>query len=160
MTQTAPAGLNLAILVTGLAEFLREQQKLQNPILPAPFPDELARVFEMSGHHIVALVLVAQSDDEFVATERHAIVRHCAARALKAGLELSAMESDALDDYLRGFLPNLTQFISAVERLKQDTKDEIAELIAASLQVVEADGVVRMQEALYLTSLEHDLRAL
>ena len=160
MTQTDPAGLSLAILVAGLAEFLREQQKLQNTIVPGPFPDVVARVFEMSGHHIVALVLVAQSDDEVVATERQTIVRHCAVRAQKAGLELSAMESDALYDYLRGFRPNLLQFISAMEPLKHDTKDEIADLIAASREVVEADGVVRLQEALYLTSLERDLLAL
>jgi tellurite resistance protein len=160
MTRTDPAGASLAILVSGLAEFLREQQKLQNPILPGPFPEELARVFEISGHHLVALVLVARSDDEVVATERQTIVRHCTDRAEKAGVELSSMEKAALYDYLRHFRPTLIQFISAMERLNHDTKNEIADLIAAARAVVEADGVVRLQEALYLTSLERELLAL
>jgi|SRR5882672_6448948 len=160
MTRTNPADASLAILVAGLAEFLREQQKLRSAILPGPFPDELARVFEVSGHHIVALILVARSDDEVVATERQTIVRHCADRAQKAGLELSSMERAALYDYLHDFRPTLMQLISAVERLKHDTKGEIAELIAAAQEVVEADGVVRLQEALYLTSLQRDLLSL
>jgi hypothetical protein len=127
MTRTNPADASLAILVAGLAEFLREQQKLRSPILPGPFPDELARVFEVSGHHIVALMLVARSDDEVVATERQTIVRHCADRAQKAGLESSSTEKAALYDYLRHFRPTLMQLIFAVERLKHDTKGEIAE---------------------------------
>lgn len=70
------------------------------------------------------------------------------------------MERDALYDCLRDFRPNLTQFISAMERLKHDTKEEIADLITAAREVVEADGVVRLQEALYLTALQRDLLAL
>jgi tellurite resistance protein len=117
-------------------------------------------VFEVCGHHLVALVLVARSDDKVVATERQAILRHCVDCTEKAGLEMSSMEKAALYDFLRQFRPTLTQFISAIERLKHDTKGEIADLIACAREVVEADGVVRLQEALYLTSLERDLLAL
>ncbi|MEA2824994.1 MAG: hypothetical protein QOF03_1476 [Alphaproteobacteria bacterium] len=108
----------------------------------------------------MALVLVARSDDEVVATERQAILRHCVDRAQKAGLKLSSAERASLYDCLRYFRPNLMQFISAMEQLKQDTKDEAAALIAAAREVVEADGIVRLQEALYITMLQRDLHAL
>jgi tellurite resistance protein len=160
MTHADPSRANLAILVDGLVAFLHQQQKLQKRTVPGPFPDELARVFAMSGHHIVALMLVARSDDELVATERQAILRHCADRAQRAGEELSPAERASLYDYMREFRPNLSQFISAMEQLKKDSKDELADLIAAAREVVEADGVVRLQEALYITSLQRDLHAL
>jgi hypothetical protein len=160
MTHADPSHANLAILVDGLVAFLHGQHKLQNKTVPGPFPDELARVFAMSGHHIVALMLAAQSDDELVATERQAILRHCADRAERAGEELSPAERASLYDYLREFRPNLTQFISVMEQLKKDSKEEIARLIAAAREVVEADGVVRLQEALYITTLQRYLLAL
>ncbi|HMI95735.1 MAG TPA: hypothetical protein VK479_04435 [Micropepsaceae bacterium] len=160
MAQADPTDLNLAVLVDGLVAFLQEQQKLQKSVLPGPFPDELAQMFEVSGHHIVALLLVARSDDKVVATERQAILRHCVDRAQKAGQEVSPTERASLYDYLWHFRPNLMQLVSATEQLKRDTKDEIVELIATAREVVEADGIVRLQEALYLTSLQRDLHAL
>jgi len=160
MTQTDPTGVSLAVLVSRFVAFLRERQKMQHPTTPGPFPDELAPVFELSGHHLVVLVLLAGADDKVVSSECQAIVRHGAHRAQKAGNELSSVERGALYDYLRHFHPTPMQCISATERLRHDTKAELTDLIVAARQVVEADGVVRLQEALYLNSFERDLGAL
>jgi hypothetical protein len=69
-------------------------------------------------------------------------------------------EKAALHDYLRDFQPALMDLIPALERLKHDTKDEIAGLMSAALAVVEADRVTRLQEALFLISLMQDVAQL
>jgi hypothetical protein len=73
---------------------------------------------------------------------------------------MTAEEEATLSDYLRNFRPTMLQLTPMLERLKHDTKPEIAGLIAAAHALVEADGVVRLQEVTYLASLQHDLLAL
>ncbi len=160
MTSTDASGVDLAILVDGLVAYLQERQKQYAASGPRPAPEKLARVFDSFGDHLVALMLVARSDDDVAAVEREVILRYCEERARKKGLELTAAEAVALDDYLRHFRPTLAQSISAIEsieRLKHAGKDEIAGLIACARAVVEADGVLRLQEALYLGALQRDL---
>jgi hypothetical protein len=151
---------SLQILIDRLVAFLQEQQKQPKTSLSIPSPDGLGRVFDTFSHHLVALMLVARSDDKVVERERAAILEHCADRARKAGLEMTAAERNALHEYLRHFHPAEMLLGPAMAQLKRDRKDDIAALVAAAHRVVEADGVVRLQEASYLLSLQHDLIAL
>jgi hypothetical protein len=75
-------------------------------------------------------------------------------------VELKSAEEQALEDYLRRFLPTLKQLIPALDQLKHDTKAEIADLISAAHTLVGADGAVRLQEVTYLASLQDALHAL
>jgi len=149
----------LAILVDDLVAYLKSQN-LQDGVQPRIPPAGLERVFDTFSHHLVALSLVARADAKVVARERETILRHCVNRARIAGLEMTAEEEATLSDYLRHFRPTMLQLTPMLERLKHDTKPEIAGLIAAAHALVEADGVVRLQEVTYLASLQHDLLAL
>jgi len=161
MTQTLVAPPTLAALVEDLVTYLRDQHELQETTHPHPLPPEgLERVFDTFGHHLVALALVARSDDKVAVQEREVILRHCKSRALLAGLEMTPEEEQVLEDYLRQFLPTLKQLIPTLDQLKHDTKAEIAGLIADAHALVEADGTVRLREVAYLASLQDALHAL
>jgi hypothetical protein len=76
MTQTLVAP-TLAALVDDLVIYLRDQHKLQETTPPHPLPPEgLERVFNAFGHHLVALALVARSDDKVAIQEREVILLH------------------------------------------------------------------------------------
>lgn len=161
MTKTHAATRSLAALVDELVIYLRDQHKLQEATHPSPVPPEgLERVYDTFSHHLVALALVARSDDNVAAKEREVILDHCKARAELAGLTMTDDEEAALDHYLRHFLPTLKQLIPTLDRLKHDSRAEIADLIAAAHTLVEADGTVRLQEVAYLASLQDALLAL
>jgi len=161
MTQTHVAPPTLAALVDDLVTYLRGQHTLQETTHPHPLPPEgLERVFDAFGHHLVALAVVARSDDKVASEERDVILHHCKSRALSVKLELTPGEEQMLEDYLRHFLPTLKQLIPTLGQLKHDTKAEIAGLIAAAHALVEADVAVRLQEAAYLASLQDALHAL
>jgi len=163
MSHAKTSHSDLGILVEGLVAFLRNRHKEKTPSAPHPVPDQLARVFATFADHLVALILVARSDDKVVDEEREVILRYCVEHARKRGFELTLEEKAALDHYLRRFKPSMPQMIAAmeaVERLKHGTKDEVAELIGGARAVIEADGVVRLQEALYLDELQHNLHSL
>jgi hypothetical protein len=160
MNWTHPSATSLSSLVEGLVAFLREQQKRPRTVPAQPVPGELARTVRTFADHLVILMLVARSDDNVAPSEREVILRYCADRACKHGAELSTREEQSLSDYLRHFHPTLTEITSATERLRHADADEIAALIAAAHAVVEADGVVRLQEAMYLGSLEHALASI
>ena len=127
---------------------------------PKPVPKGLARVYESFGHHLVILMLVACADDEVAAVERDVILRYCQDRVRQSGSEFTPGEMSTLEEFLRDYHPSLAQIIAAIHQLKFEAKSDIAELIAGAHAVVEADGVVRAQEALYLGSLRRDLLAL
>ena len=160
MTHSHIPRASLAALVDQLVAYLKDQHNPQDGAQPRTLPVGLERMFDTFSHHLVALSLVARSDAKVVAKEREVILRHCASRARIAGLEMTAEEEGTLSDYLRHFRPTMQQLTPMLERLKHDTKVEIAELIAAAHALVEADGVVRLQEVTYLASLQHDLLAL
>jgi tellurite resistance protein len=151
----------LAALVDELVVYLRDQHKLQEATHPHPRPpDGLERIFDTFSSHLVALALLARSDDKVAAQERDVILGYCKGRAMLAGLEMTAEEEQVLEDYLRHFLPTLKQLVPTLDQLKHDTKAEIAGLIAAAHTLVEADGTVRLQEVAYLASLQDALHAL
>jgi len=148
-------------LVDELVVYLRDQHKLQETTHPHPTaPEGFEWVFDSFSHHLVALALLARSDDKVAVQEREVILRHCKIRALAAGLEMTPDEDDALEHYLRHFLPTLKQLIPALDQLKYDAKADIAGLISAAHALVEADGTVRLQEVAYLASLQDALLSL
>jgi len=73
---------------------------------------------------------------------------------------MTADEDTALGEYLRHFRPTMQQLTPMLERLKHDTKAEIAGLIAAAHALVKADGTVSLQEVAYLASLQRALLTL
>jgi hypothetical protein len=153
--------MSLGILVGRFGAFLRERPGTQQPASPGtPFPSELSRVREAFGHHLVPLMLLARCDGEAAIAERQVILRYCIERAQKAGLELASEEQSALSDYLCDFYPTRLQLDPALKRLEHDAKDHIAALIVAAQAVVDADGIRRRQEVLFLASLSRDLAAL
>ena len=79
---------------------------------------------------------------------------------MKTGIELTAQEMAALEEYLRHFRPTQFALLPAIARLKQASRAQIERLVAAAHDVVDADGEVRLQEVLFLRSLRHDLAAL
>lgn len=160
MTHSYTPRRSLAVLVDDLIAYLKDQNSPQEGSHPGVPPAGLERVFDSFGHHLVALTLVARSDAKVVAKERESIVRYCASRARRTGREMTAEEEAALSEHLRHFRPTMMHLTPMLERLKHDTKSEIASLIGAAHALVEADGVVRLQEVTYLASLRHDLRAL
>src|SRR5262245_51577885 len=159
MSTPHTATASLAVLVDELVTYLRDQHEPQDESERNAPPAGLARVFDTFSHHLVALTLVARSDDKAVAKEREVTFRHCKSRARTAGLEMSRDEDEALNDYLRDLKPTIQQVSLMLDRLKHDTKAEILGLVAAAHAVVEADGVVRLQEVCYLASLQHALLA-
>jgi hypothetical protein len=159
MTSADASQANLTVLIDHFVAFLREQQKQQALSSAGASPEGLARVFDTFSHHLAALMLLAKSDDRIASSERAVVARHCVERAQKAGLAMTPEEIAALDHYLHHFRPTEMQFLPAIERLKHDSKEDLASLIAAAHAVVEADGVVRLQEALYLSALLRELHA-
>jgi anti-anti-sigma factor len=160
MTRSDPSDASLSTLVGGLVAFLDEQRNRPKTVPARAVPDALTRAFGTCAQHLVILMLVARSDGKVAAEERDVIVRYCAERARRQGTQFDAEEKQALDDYLRGFHPTLTEITSAVEGLRHATIADIAGLISAARAVVEADGVVRLPEAMYLGSLERELIAI
>jgi len=150
---------SLATLVDGLVAYLKDRAGTHASPSDSR-PDGLARVFDSFGHHLIALMLVARSDDDVAAKERDVIQRHCIARARNAGIDTTDDEEAALKNLLRHFRPTMQHVTLMLEGLKHDTKDDIAGLVAAAHAVVQADGAVRFQEMAYLASLQHDLLAL
>ena len=157
MTSANASQANLTVLIDHFVAFLREQQKPQNLSSVGASPEGLERVFDTFGHHLAVLMLLAKSDDKIAGAEREVVLRHCVERAQKAGLAMTPEETAALDRYLHHFRPSEMQFMPAIERLKHDSKDDLAWLVTAAHAVVEADGIVRLQEALYLSSLLREL---
>ncbi len=160
MTRTSAHPASLATLIDALVAFIQDRGQPHLALPQSLPPEQLARVFETFEHHLVALSLVARSDAKVAAAERDVIFRHCVRRAQMAGREMTSAEEDALRDYLRHFRPAMQHMTPMLERLKHDTKGEIGGLIAAAHALVEADGVVRLQELSYLASLQRDLLAL
>ena len=159
MTNNSRPHGDLSILVERFAAFLKEQRKHPELAEPHSVPPILSQPSEIFGHHLVVLMLLAKSDDAITPSEREKVFDYCVARARKAGAELNAEQTHALDHYLQHHRPAEIQLTPALERLKHDSKEDLASLIAAAHAVVEADGVVRLNEAIYLNSLLRDLHA-
>ncbi len=153
--------MTLGVLVGRFAAFMNDQPAPPETAYPErPFPSELKRVREASGHHIVPLMLLSRCDGQSVPEEQEVILLHCAARAKLSGLELSSAEQAALSDYLREFRPTHAQLRPALKRLEHDSKHDIVALVAAAQEVVDADGVRRPREIQFLEQLMRDLAEL
>jgi hypothetical protein len=160
MTRPDHAPHSLAILIDKLVAFLLARQKLNTGIDAGESPNGLARVFDSFGHHLVPLMLLARADDDLAASERDMIVDYCEGRARQSGFVLTPDERTALQNHVRRIHLLPMQLAPAVERLKHDSKADIAALLSAAHALVEADGVVRMQETSFLLSLQDDLNPL
>ena len=147
-------------LVERLTIFLRGQPHLEPTAPIATAPDDLAHVLDALGHHIVVLTLVARADDDILDKERQVIFRYCVDRAARTGHPLTVGERQALQDYLSTFYPPLELLEDALERLKYDSKDDLAALLEAAHEVIGADHIFRVDEVSFLLSLRHDLAAL
>ena len=154
--------MSLGLLVGRFGDFLRE---LPEPSAAAaaeetPFPDQLERMRDQFGHHIVILTLLSRSDGEAVMLERQAILDHCLDRARQAGKPATAAEAAELGDHLRDLRPRMTQFDHAIRRLEDGSKDEMIALVAAAMAVVDADGARRERELEFLADLHRELHTL
>jgi len=153
--------MSFGLLVGRFGSFLREQPPDQVDWGPeTPFPDQLDRLREHFGHHIVLLMLLSRSDGEVVLKEREVILHHCLDQARKAGLPPTASEAAELGDYLRDLRPVMAQFEPAIERLEDGSKDELLAVVAAAIALVDADGTRRPREIEFLTELKRELHAL
>ena len=152
--------MSFGILVGRFADMVRLQPL---PDVPAPppktFPENLAQVREVCGHHIVLLMLLAQADGERHAAEIQQILRHCVERARHAGTVLDAGEEASLGAYLESFRAARTQLDPALRRLERDTKEDFSALIATAQRLIEADGVQRQEEIRLLETMRRDLAA-
>jgi hypothetical protein len=146
----------MGILVARLGDFVREQYA--EPSQPAPavdaFPSHLAHWRELFGHHLIILGLLARADGEFAPAEQDAIVRYGLSRT---GNDATESERLALCDYIAGFRPSLMQLAPAIKRLERDSADDVMALLAATRDVVDADGERRAAEVKFLAGLQDDL---
>src|SRR5678816_3925252 len=102
--------MSLGLLVGRFGAFLRERPPEQiHWGTETPFPDQLERLREQFGHHIVLLMLLSRSDGEAVLQERDVILHHCLDQARKAGVPATAAEAAELGDYLRDLRPITAQ---------------------------------------------------
>jgi tellurite resistance protein len=153
--------MSLGLLVGRFGAFLREQPPQQVDWgAEMPFPDQLDRLREQFGHHIVLLMLLSRSDGEAVVQERDVILRHCLDQARKGGGPATTSEAAELGDYLRELRPIFAQFEPAIRRLEDCSKDEVIAVVAAAIAVVDADGARRPREVEFLTELKRELHAL
>ncbi len=153
--------MSFGLLVGRFGDFLREQPPEPIDYGPEePFPDQLERLREHFGHHIVLLMLLSRSDGETVPQERQVILEHCLDRARKGGIQATAAEAAELGDYLRDLRPIMAQFEPAIRRLEEGSKDELIAVVAAAIALVDADGMRRPREVEFLTELKRELHAL
>jgi len=154
--------MSLGLLVGRFAAFLNEQPATFFDSTPseAAFPQDLERLREKFGHHIVLLTLLSRSDGEAALQEREAILHHCLEEARKAGAPATVAEAAELGDYLRDLRPTTAQLGPSIRRLERSTKEEVLAVVSTAIAVVDADGARRPREMEFLTDLKRELHAL
>ena len=151
--------MSLGALVGRLSDFLAESLS-DSPADTSVPRDDLLRIRETYGHHLVVLALVARADGLAAPAEREIILQHCIERAKKAGIALTETEKRALNDHLSDFAPFPAELELAVKHLRLDSQDDIVALVVAARAIVDADGVRRPREVEFLSELARDLAAL
>ena len=153
--------MSLGLLVGRFGEFLSEH------VLPppefaagAPLTDDLMRIRQHYGHHLIVLALLARADGESAPSERAVIVQHCISRAKASGIEMTEPEETALEQHLAEFRPLRGQLDIAVQHMRHDTIEDIAALILAAKDIVDADGIRRPREIEFLEELSRDLASI
>jgi tellurite resistance protein len=150
--------MTLGLVVSRFGDFLAEWSSA--PSDPVPAPHGLARIFEHQGHRLVALALLARADGDSAQSEREVILRYSVDSAKKAGMDITPAERLALNDYLFGFRPSRTQLKTAIQHMRDDSKEDIVALVSAARAIVDADGERRPRELEFLNGLSRDLAAL
>jgi tellurite resistance protein len=153
--------MTLGLLVGRFGEFLYQQHdEMPEPEQAPPSADDLERIRECCGHHLVMLTLLSRADGESAPSERDVIFDYCVARCRKKGLEAMESEAAALRNLLVDYKPARFQLDLAIRRLSHEPKEDIAALLDAAVAVVDADGVRRPSELQFLQELRLDLDAL
>lgn len=153
--------MSLGALVGRFSDFLADSLGGTRDDVSAAVPhDDLLRIRETYGHHLVVLALLARADGLAAPSEREVILNHCIERAKKAGIELTETEKRALRDYLSEFSPFPAQLELAVKHLRLDSQDDVVALVVAARAIVDADGVRRPREVDFLSELARDLATL
>lgn len=153
--------MSLGRLVGRFGDFLSQKLLASRDSTPAPLlQDDLMRIRETYGHHLVVLALLARADGVADPSERDVILRHCIARAKNAGIELTEAEKLALNHHLYEFRPLRSQLERAVRHMRRDTREDIIALVVAAKAIVDADGVRRPREVEFLKALARELETL
>jgi hypothetical protein len=153
--------MSLGLLVGRFGNFLRElPEPPPAPQSVAAFPDQLERLRDQFGHHIVLLMLLSRSDGEAAIQERQVILDHCLDQAKRAGMPATAAEAAELGDHLRDLRPMLTQLDHAIARLEEGSKEEVIAVVHTAMAVIDADGVRRERELEFLRDLKRELEVL
>jgi hypothetical protein len=149
--------MSLGLLVGRFGKFLTDRSRAS---AGSPARQQLASIDKSYGHHLVALALLARADGESALSECEVILRYCLARAQTAGIDITPAERLALKDHLSRYRPSRNELDLAIKRMRQDSKEDIAALIAAALEIVDADGERRPRELQFLTELSSHLAKL
>lgn len=151
----------LGLLVGRFGTFIREQHDApvsEPPRLPDPVvPEATHRVREICAHHAIPLVLLSRVDGDSALSEQKAIVSHCMGVMKRTGGPAGAEEQSALAEYIAGLRPTLIQLDPALKQVEHEGKDSAFRLIAAAIQVLEADGKRDPAEVKFLNALSQDL---
>jgi hypothetical protein len=124
------------------------------------FPADLRSMRDSVAHHLILLVLLARSDNDFDHRERDVIVEHCIAVARRRGIALTDDHNGQFAEYVSAFRPSLIQLDPALSALIHAPHQEVGELMRAAQNVIAADGVTRSEELHFIAELNADLEAI
>lgn len=156
--------MSLGVLVGRFGIYVREAHESAPPPddrpPPKPFPDKLNHVREAVSHHLIPLMLLARSDNDFSPLEADVIVAHCIWLADRRGLTMDDQHTQLLAQYVSGFHPTLVQLGPALNQLSGAPYAEVVRLVGAAKDVIDADGVTRPEETKFFEELSEGLAAL
>ncbi len=123
------------------------------------FPEDLRHMRDCVSHHLILLVLLARTDNDFAVEERDVIVEHCISMARRRGVEIMGEHMQIFVDYVSIFRPSLLQLDPALSALIRAHNQEIGDLLRAAHSVIVADGTTRPEELHFFTELNADIEA-
>ncbi len=148
------------VLVENFGIFVRERYDLPPDCAPVEsYSQALSHLHNAFGHHIIPLSLLSRSDGSCADCERKVIVEHCLFLARASGQAAGDDERAALEEYVVEFRPTLVQLEPALHRLEHEPAEHLDAFLAAAKAVIEADGVVRPEEARFLEKLAGECAA-
>jgi hypothetical protein len=153
--------MTLASLVKRFGDFVRSFHRPASPSnQDKAFPEALSHMQARLEHHLVPLMLVANSDRNLSDVERATIMRHCREIAWREGMMLNPFDTILLTEYLDGSKPGIVQLDSALRRLVDCEPAELVALLQAVHRVILADDIVRAEELNALSEITERLEAL
>ncbi|MBI3678225.1 MAG: TerB family tellurite resistance protein [Proteobacteria bacterium] len=154
----------LGLLVGRFGGFIRERHDapvVAPPSAPqAPMPETLQHAREVCAHHVIPLMLLSRVDGDSAPAEQKAIVAHCMGLLKRSGAKAGPAEQAALVEYVASMQPTLLQLEPALKQVEHEGQDAVFRLIAAAIQVLEADGKRDPAEVKFLDLLSEDLAKL